>query len=372
MNGPKDIVRANNEFGVELFQKIVETESTKTTFISPLSIATVLSMVACGASSTISEQMRKVLRHDLVGSEEVVKGAFKELIDRMHSSDKDVQFLLADGIWTKDGIKDDFIEMIQKMFDGEVKKITNACDINLWCAEKTKGMIRHIMDAIPQLCQVLLINAVFFKGDWKYKFEKSATQKENFTDSSNNTTEILMMKQHRKNFKYSEEQGRYQMVELPYGESERYCSYVLLPDEGVTVCELVKSFSVTNWEAWMASLSNREGELYLPKINIAFGTHSLKQELMDLGMTDVFKDCDALPRVGSQINVGDVLHKAVLQVDEEGTMAAAVTVVNLRAMARVVSPVHPFCMRVNRPFILVIADKQDGSFLFLGKIENPS
>jgi len=371
MDGPKDLIRANNEFGLELWQKIIESEPNHTTFISPFSIATVLAMISCGANNEVCEQMRKILKHDAIGNETTVQGAFKEMMDRMKSTDKDVQLLVADGIWTKDGVKEDFIEMIEKIFSGEVKKLTSASDINVWCAEHTRGMIRHIIESIPQLCKVLLINAVFFKGSWKFKFDKSATQREDFIDSSGTTSQVLMMKQQRKDFRYGEEQGRYQLVELPYGETERYCSYVMLPCEGVSIFDLVKSFSITNWQQWMSSMMKREGTVCLPQINIAFGTHSLKKELEELGMIDVFKPSNALNRIGSDMFLSDILHKAVLEVDESGTMAAAVSVGNMRAMAFISPHIQPFCMRVNRPFIFVIADKQDGSFLFLGKIEKP-
>eukprot|EP01087_Luapelamoeba_hula_P019535 TRINITY_DN647_c0_g1_i1.p1 TRINITY_DN647_c0_g1~~TRINITY_DN647_c0_g1_i1.p1 ORF type:complete len:392 (-),score=65.83 TRINITY_DN647_c0_g1_i1:405-1580(-) len=376
------LIEAHNTFGIGLWQDLrgaAGDAAGHNVFISPFSIALALSMAAAGASTeppsgrgtSVREDMRVVLRHQQLGAEEDVLALCGALLSELNQA-TDVELIVGNSAWTSAVVKPEYVEAVSNAFRAEVRPLQSAQEINEWCATKTKGMIKKILDDLPPACVMVLVNAIYFKGIWKHKFEKNLTKDMDFTNSLGEQKKVAMMMQQRKNFLYSESAGPFQLVRLPYGESERFCSYVFLPNHGTTVDTLVSTFSLANWNSWRTSVRSEEGTLRMPRIKLEYGVRSLKAELSGQGMGEAFRqNSDSFARIAPGTWIDDVLHKAVVELDEEGTKAAAVTAVVIRARCAVVAPRHRFEMTVDRSFVFVIADSQNGHILFIGTIENP-
>jgi len=373
---------ACNGFGLELLRAVVRKEAAENNvLISPFSIATVLTMAACGANNegdnNVSEEMRQVLQQ-AQASEEEVKAYFKKMLSDVLQGDEGVQVLLANSAWTKQSprgselVSTDYKEIITRTFKAESRALTSTKAINDWCSEKTHGVIPHLIDSLPSATLFVLMSAIYFKGEWKMQFKPENTRKDQFTHSSGRTTSVDMMSMHSKEFHYYHSEGHFQMIQLDYGTTARYCATIFLPEPDQPLYDLINRMSGDDWNKWRQSaLPKQEGTLYLPRIKVDYGVTSLKNVLKEMGMKSAFEDHDAFQRIGQDIFLSDVLHKAVVELDEKGTKAAAATAaIGVRACI-VTSRAQPFEMKINRPFLFCISDKANGTLLFLGKIEHP-
>jgi len=364
--------------GFDILKQLSEEDSTHNLFISPLSLSTVLTMVACGSTerSATHEGLKTVLHQERIQDEEIEQHFEKLLLSTTADptkKDEGVQCTLAQSAWVKEGvdtrttIKEEYKNMVRRCFQAEVLPLTSAEGVNRWCAEKTRGMITEIMTRVPYETRLILVNAVYFKGTWKVSFDKELTREERFTTSQGKIN-VPMMYQKRDDFLFYEKEGLFEMIQLDYGTGDRFCATILLPNPIINAYEFLEKMNANDWTSWRNSLGCREGSLHLPRMKVRYGVKSMRGPLCNLGMGVAFSSTD-FERMGKGICLSDILHTTVIEMDEEGTTAAAVSAATMMK-ACLFTAARPFVMKVDRPFLFFISTKA-GDLLFAGCIDKP-
>jgi serine protease inhibitor len=368
------LAQAANDFGLDFFREAVAQSAGGNLFVSPLSISMALGMAWNGARAGTEAAMRQALRFGDLSPERVNQG-FLGLIALLTTMDPAVRVEIANSIWYRQGLEvlQSFIDVNVAFFQAVVRALNfddpaAADTINAWVAEKTHGLIKEIVQKpIDPMLVMFLINAVYFKGDWAYRFDKSRTQPGTFHAPDGDVT-VQMMYQEGKFRVLGGE--NFAAIDLPYGH-ELFRMTILLPDAGVQLNELVGALTPENWKEWISQLDQaptRELDVYLPRFELEWESR-LKQVLSAMGMAEAFDPALANFTgivAGGGIFISDVVHKTYVRVDEQGTEAAAVTSVEMGATS------VPEAFRVDRPFVFVIHDRHSGAILFAGKIVNPS
>lgn len=374
----KNLVESDNRFGFKLFKEISGEEKDKNIFISPLSVAMALGMTYNGADGSTQEAMQKTLELSGLTLQEINK-SYKNLIELLTNLDEKVRFQIANSIWHREmfPVEDEFIEINKTYFDAEVSGLNfsapNASNIiNEWVNQKTDGKIEKIVDApINPLTMMFLINAIYFKGIWTYEFDESQTRDDLFTLPDGSKKPCRMMSQENE-FQYFEN-DEFQAIDLPYGDGD-FRMTIFLPRLEKDVDSLIGTLNQENWNRWMNSFHKRELTLQLPKFTLEYDIE-LNDVLKGLGMEIAFNSSEAdftkmykEEEVGANLYISKVKHKTFVEVNEEGTEAAAVTSVEMTITA------VPFklLMRIDRPFIFAIRENRSGTILFIGKIVEPT
>lgn len=372
----KTLAESGNKFGLTLFREIVAEEPDTNIFISPLSVSLALGMTYNGANGETRTAIQQTLElHDLA-IEEVI-WSFKNLIDVLSNLDPKVIFEIANSIWYRNGIavKDEFLNLNQTYFNAEIDALDfnndASCDIiNNWVDEKTHGKITEILKPpIDSATIMFLINAIYFKGDWTIQFDPEYTREASFhlIDGSSNKCNMMTMQD---TLGYLEN-AYFQAVDLPYGDGD-FSMTIFLPkaDNGGDVNALASILTKTNLENWLGSFAEEEILLYMPKFEVEYGI-KLKEILTALGMGIAFTPgmADFTNIADLELYINDVRHKTYIKVDEVGTEAAAVTIVEI--MMTSTEPPTFKTMRINHPFLFVIREHSSESILFMGKITNP-
>jgi len=368
----KALVEADVKFGLKLFRDIVQAEQDRNIFISPLSVSMALGMAYNGSAGSTQEAMRNTLEYGDLSSDEI-NASFQSLIALLSQLDPQVQFQIANSIWYRLDfpVSQDFIDVNQTFFDAEVRELDFSAPeapgiINAWVNDKTHGKIKDIIDSIDPLTMLYLINAIYFKGAWVSEFDKDLTRDDHFTASDGSQIPVRMMQQENE-FQYFETND-FQAIDLPYGNG-KFSMMILLPKRQKTPDSLISDFTQENWAEWMASFSEKKGSLMFPKFKMEYEI-LLKSILTNLGMGIAFSEQANFTGIHEDggLLISEVIHKTFIEVDEEGTEAAAVTAVVVGATS--VDPTS-FTMRVDRPFVFAIREKQSNTLLFMGKIVEP-
>lgn len=374
----KNVISSTNTFGLSLFRKIHDLEKAKSEniFISPLSVSMALGMTLNGAGGATLDSMKKTLA--LSGlTDQQINESYRDILALLSSLDPTVAFQIANSIWCRAGfsVDPDFISTNQQYFNAAVSSLDfsspgAASTINAWVSEKTNNRIPDIVAApIDPATVMFLINAIYFKGAWTYIFDSTLTSGQLFTKADAETVRVSLMKQTAKYLYY--ENDRLQMVDLPYGKGD-FRMTVVLPREGSGMDGVVGLLDATTWGGWVAGLDSLKGEVYLPKFKIKYELE-MNQVLSLLGMAVAFDPNQAnFSRISPsyQLFISKVKHKSFIEVNEHGTEAAAVTVVEVGYSSY--PPIDSFVMRMDRPFLFVIRDAPSGTILFIGEIGNPA
>lgn len=368
----KELVGSSNTFGFKLFKEIVRQEADGNIFISPLSVTMALGMTLNGANGETRDSMAEALELSGMSMEEI-NDSYRSLIDLLSSLDEKVKFQIANSIWSRLGfpVEEKFIDVNETHFDAEVRELDfgdpQSVDIiNDWVNNNTEGKIKEILKDIPAEIVMLLINAIYFKGDWTAKFDPDDTEDAPFYLSDGTTTECKMMEQENTvRFLATED---FSAIELPYGDGD-FSMVILLPNQGVELDAVIDRFSNENWNMWVASFHEADLLLKIPKFELEYEIE-LNDVLKALGMGIAFNqylaDFTGINKDGN-LYIDFVKHKTYVRVDEEGTEAAAVTAVGIG----VTSGGPPKSFVVDRPFAFVIRDSHSGTLLFMGKIVEP-
>jgi len=366
-----------DRFGLKLFREVVRQEVDKNIFISPLSVSMALGMTANGAAGSTLDSMRATLElADLTEAES--NAAYQSLIELLTEADPKVRFDIANSIWYRDiwTFNADFLGRCQDYFDAVVRGLdfsdpAAADTINTWVDENTQGKIEEIVvKPIDPDIVMFLINAIYFKGTWTYEFDPENTRDDVFNLLDGSQAGCRMMEQ-RSEYPYLST-DQFQMVDLPYGDG-LFTMTIFLPRTNVHVDSLIAQFTPENWQLWISSLAPDSGDIQLPKFTLEYEL-KMNAVLKALGMGIAFGegavDFSRLIDPAGLIWIGKVKHKTFVQVDEEGTEAAAATVVTMVLSA---GGGHStgFVMRVDRPFVFVIRERTSGALLFMGKIVEP-
>lgn len=364
------LVHAEQQFGLSLFHAVREAKSNANTFVSPLSVSMALSMALNGADGATRAALEEVLEHPGLAPE-AINTAYHDRLRLLRDLDPTVTFALANAIWYREGfpVKDDFVATSQRHFDATVRALNFSRPdalgtINGWVADHTRGAIDKILDRIRSDEVLFLMNALYFKGAWTYAFDEADTREAPFTQHDGSTTSVPMMHQTAE-LPYTETE-MVQVVDLPYGDS-LYSMTILLPNEDHTVNDVASALTTERWTTWQNALAPRTVDLRLPRFTLSEET-PLNAPLKALGMDVAFQcgraDFTAMSPAGDSLCISRVKHKTFVEVNEEGTEAAAVTSVGIRVIsAPAATPVH-----VDRPFVFIIRERHSGTMLFIGAV----
>jgi serine protease inhibitor len=372
----KHLVRSDNKFGLKLFKQIISQEKDQNVFISPLSVSMALGMTYNGADGETQKAMQQTLELQGLSLKEVNE-SYQSLMELLDQLDPKVQFKIANSIWYRQGLtfQKEFIELNKTYFDALVRGLNfddsdAAGTINNWVDENTNGKIKRIVEPpISSDMVMFLINAIYFKGLWTYQFEKEKTTDEKFFLPDGSSKSCKMMIQEG-DFDYFENSD-FQIISLPYGDGD-FSMIVFLPRMERDVDSLIAQLNPDIWEKWVNSFSEKEGTIQLPRFTLEYEL-KLNDALKTLGMAIAFEpfqaDFTKLYEGPQNAYISEVKHKSFVEVDEEGTEAAAVTSVGVA-----VTSVDPeiFWMRVDRPFVFAIRENNSQTILFIGKVIDPT
>lgn len=371
------LVKANNSLGFNIFHKLQTTDDADNIFISPSSILTALAMTYNGAEGETRSAMEAALQLEGM-SRNNVNEAFADLLTILQNPDPDVELAVANSLWSREGIEfnEDFIERSREYFKAEIESLDfdnpGAAEIiNNWVKEQTRNTIEKIVEPPINPDTILfLINAIYFKGEWSEQFDPEQTREILFTLPDGSRIEHPVMMQ-KNDYRYLES-DLFQAVSLPYGQNERISMYVFLPAEDVGLDGLYKELDAETWTEWTGSFTSREGEVGLPRFKFEYET-SLNETLKALGMENAFDeniaDFSGMHPIPPRLYISEVKHKSFIDVNEEGTEAAAVTSVEVEVTSA--PETEPFRIIVDRPFFFAIADSMTGSILFMGSVTDP-
>ena len=368
----KTLIESDNKFGLKLFQVINEAQGDSNIFISPLSVAMALGMTLNGADGTTLDAMEQTLELSGLTMEEINE-SYRHLIDLLTGLDPQVQFDIANSIWYDENLDQpeaDFLTRCQEYFGALVTGLDfrspdAASTINAWVNESTNGKIEEIVkDPIQPDLLMFLINAIYFKGTWTYRFDPELTEEMSFYLADGSTTTCHMMAQ-RNIYEYRNYEDC-EVLNLPYG-CGAFMMTIILPHWGTDVNDIIAQITPENLTDWWTGLPSDSIDVYLPKFALEFSM-GLKNALTALGMGIAFIPGSAdfsnmYPSVAVWID--SVKHKTFVEVNEEGTEAAAVTSVQMGY-----GGIEGFL--ADRPFLFMIRENESGTILFIGKITDPT
>jgi len=365
---------AARRFAFALFKELAHRDGPSNLFLSPASIMMCMGMAFELASGATQREMARALEIADVESRDIdcafalLKRAFRERPDAI--------VLAANSLWCSESAEVDpeRLAPLRERYGAELNTLDSsphaaAARINRWVKDKTKGKIDGIVHQISSLTALVAVNAVYFKGFWLKPFERKATRDAPFT-SATGAKKLLPMMHQVDTFPYYEDE-RLQAVALPY--NQEMAMYVVLPANGIDPQEFQQSLSSDMWQSWRAGLEPVKGTIELPRFKAEFSV-DLRPSLKGLGMKRAFDpgaaEFGGIRAARQPFWIEEALHKAVVEVNEEGTEAAAATGFTAVFGAEP-RPPRTFRMIVDRPFFLAIYDASTGTILFMGWIGDP-
>lgn len=370
-----EIIAADNAFGLELFQKVVANDKeADNIFISPTSVALALAMTYNGAEGETKTAMENTLKKNGFTIDEI-NDSYKSLIDALVSVDPKVLLEIANSIWYRQefSVLPEFISVNQEYYDAEVSpldfNLPAAPDvINNWVADKTHEKITQIINEIPGDAVMYLINAIYFKGIWLYEFDEDYTDNDLFYLKGGTSITVPFMQQ-EVTTRYATN-ALFSMIEMPYGEGN-YNMIIMLPHEGNTAEDIVALLTPENWDGWIGALTEQNVRILLPKFKFEY-KNKLNDELDAMGMGVAFSDQADFSKINPEedLFISKVLHKSFVEVNEEGTEAAAVTAVEISLTSVEPEPDYTI-FKADRPFLFAIRENDTGAIVFIGSLQNP-
>jgi len=370
----KQVIDSANRFAFDLFKPIIaDAKGTENIMISPFSITSALSMTLNGAEGETFLAMRKTLRFEDKTLQQINE-TYLKLMTEMVPVDQRVILEIANSVWVEKRltVKEPFMTALETWYKAEARDIDvtdpDAVDmVNAWIAEKTHDKITDMLDYLDPDLAMLLINAIYFNGKWRYQFDEDDTSDEPFYVTPTSPKNVPMMHQ-TENFKVADA-GNTTIVEIPYGQGN-YTMVAVLPDGNVTTDEVAGSLTLELWQEWMDMLADNthEVELSMPRFKYEY-KRLLNNDLINLGMGIAFTEFADFSNISNQgLMINRVLHQTFIETNEEGTEAAAATVVEM------VFTSMPMTVQVNlnHPFLYFIRETSTGTILFMGRVGDPS
>ncbi len=363
---------ANNDFSFRIFRQLTGNDPHDNIFISAPSITIALDMVYNGAAGATKNAMAKILGIQDMKLEQINQ-ANRALSTTLKKTDPKVILNISNSLWGKSGIsfKPDFLDRNKKFYDAEISTLnfedpTSANTINNWVNDKTNGKITKIVEELDPSMILMLVNAIYFKGKWTLEFDKKETHEAPFYLLDSTTKTVPMMTQSDR-YLYLEDDNL-QAIRLPYGEG-KMSMYIFLPKEPLGLKDFLAGLNQETWAQMLDKFSFKEGDISLPRFKLDYSI-TLNEALEKLGLTNFFSDADFSGISKEPSFVSGVLHKTYLEVNEEGTEAAAVT--SVMVATAVANEPEPFTMIVDHPFFCAIHNEETGSILFMGEITEPN
>lgn len=366
-------IQQDNSFAFDLFKKVFHSENNANMFISPLSISMALNMTLNGAEGETRSEMESALHLQGFSSEQINEYC-RSLRNALEAVDPSTNFGIVNSIWYHNllPVEENFININKEYLNAEIKAADfsdqkTLVDINNWCASNTNGKIPEIIKQISPDAMMYLINAVYFKGIWTSRFNKSDTFYADFYKENNQAQQVHMMSQ-TSLFNYSSDENlRY--LELPYG-NKAFSMILMLPHEDKAIDDIVSTINENKWNNALSNMYPVKVNLYLPRFKVEC-EYQLEQEdiLPEMGMKQAFTDFADFSKISktTSLSISKVIHKTFVEVDEEGSEAAAVTAVEMIATS-IGGSEYVENYLVNKPFLFAIKEKSTGIIIFIGKI----
>ncbi|MFZ2147453.1 MAG: serpin family protein [Sedimentisphaerales bacterium] len=385
------VVTGNNKFALELYAKLRGKEGNL--FFSPYSISTALALTYAGARGQTEAQMARVLHFPIItkpGTElsstlipdrQQFASMFAEIIKDLNDKGKKggYELRIANALWGQKGygFLEEFLELIKTNYDGRLNEVdfirateTARKTINVWVGKQTNDKIKNLIQkgVLDSMTRLVLTNAIYFKGNWARQFKEDRTKEAPFTLIDGRKLDVEMMNQTGQ-FSYMETED-FQALELPYVDDE-LSMIILLPKEFDGLDELEKTLTVENLSKWLGVLRKLEVIVSVPRFRMT-GQFGLASVLESMGMIDAFSpDADFSGMNGKKdLFISAVIHKAYVDVNEEGTEAAAATAVTMKLTSVGPTRIPVFC--ADHPFLFLIRDNHSGSILFIGRVMKPN
>jgi serine protease inhibitor len=368
------LIESANGFAFDIFSQVLNSANeNENVMISPLSISYALSMTVNGAKGDTRDAMLEALRLKGI-SIEAINSSYKNLTRALLAVDKRVLMSIANSVWIENDftVKKSFTDILTDYYNADEKTFdindASAPDkINAWIEDNTNGLIKKMIDKLNDNTVMLLINAIYFKGKWKSQFEESKTIQMPFFKSGGNQINVPMMKQ-KTDFSVYEGNG-FILAEFPYGQGN-FVMDVILPDEQGGLSNTVASVSDESFNAWLSLMNERETDVSFPRFKYGF-KKTLKDVLTDMGMGIAFTNGADLSNITDQYDllINEVTHQTYIETNEEGTEAAAATVVDIGIVSM---PPPALVFKMDHPFIYIIRETTTNSIIFMGRVADPS
>ncbi|HQG76097.1 MAG TPA: serpin family protein [Bacteroidales bacterium] len=367
-------IQSSNEFGIGLFTRVAEEENMNL-MLSPLSASTVLTMLLNGCGENTYTQLKEMLNYPSGMTIGDINEAYKSLVGQLLKADPDVKLSLANAIFYRNGftVKPPFLAVMGNDYSATVGGLdfdspSALATINKWANDNTNGKIPKVLDEIDPDAVMFLMNALYFNGDWSYQFDKSLTQDRPFYPDGSSTINVSTMNS-EVGAKIVAGTG-FRAIEMPYGRTN-FTMVVIVPDK--TLAGFYTSFTPLAWSQLTGSLDAKPEfdkiKVYMPKFKFSYEKY-LNSQLQSMGMVDAFIPYQAnLSGISdASIFVSFVKQNTFVEVDEEGTEAAAVTTIGVNITSM---PPEPLQFVIDKSFIFAIRERTTNTLLFIGQVVNP-
>ncbi|MFZ5941566.1 MAG: serpin family protein [Bacteroidota bacterium] len=369
------VVETNNNFGLALLKQVLLNEDDPNVMISPTSVSLALGMAYNGAEDSTKRAFEELF--DYVGlTREEVNNITKELIEVLTTNSSGNLLEIANSVWYQEGfpVIQGFIDLNTTYYGAEViEQDFMAADaiekINNWVSDKTHKKITEIVDQLDPATRMILINALYFNCVWQVEFDKDETQTKAFYNEDGSKYADVEMMLTESNFKYAMT-DEFSAVELPY-KDEKFSMLLFLPAYNSSLSAFLGELNGENWTEWTAALSSAPRvQVSLPKFKFDYD-RSLAEDLQAMGLGIAFTDMADFSGISSiPLLISDVIHKTYIDVNEEGTEAAAVTAVVFETTS--VGGDETIVLEFNRPFFFAIRENSSSAIVFAGKVTQPA
>jgi len=375
------VVNANNQFALDLYSKYKSEEGN--IFFSPYSISTALAMTYEGARGKTAEEMREVFYFPEDNNERRL--GYAGLYNEINKKDKEYKLSTANSLWAQEDYQflDDYFDVVEEYYGGEITNLDfvkntekSRITINDWVEDKTNNKIKDLIPegVITKITRLVLTNAIYFKGEWVRQFNKDETREQDFRITPDNTVKVKMMSRtdDEAEFNYTENKDL-QILGLPYSGDD--LSMLILLPKNDEIEALENFLTIKQLSKWKKDLKEQRVKVFIPKFK--FETkYFMEDTLKEMGMPTAFSvaSADFSGMTGKRdLFISKVIHQAFVEVNEEGTEAAAATAVimGLTSAGPGNEPKIPV-FRADHPFVFIIQEKETGSILFMGRVSDPS
>lgn len=369
------VVNTNNAFGLDLFSEINAMVEKPNLMISPTSVGLALGMAYNGAETTTKEAFETLLNYEGLTREEI-NAISRDLILQLVTNSDGNLMEIANSIWYRDGfqVKQGFLDLNTTYYDAEVDELDFSSPsaietINHWVREKTHDKIDRIIEDLSPEAMMVLVNALYFNCTWETEFDKELTERKPFfSDNGEKYADVDMMTT-ESTFRYAQEED-FTAVELPY-QNKKFSMYLFLPSYNSTVDDLIGELDGDSWKIWMEAFQqNRDVQVTMPKFKFDY-RRSIGEDLKAMGLGIAFTNQADFSGISDiDLLISEVIHKTYIDVNEEGTEAAAVTGIVFETTSVGGDP-GPLVITLDRPFLFAITEKASNSIVFVGKVTEP-
>ena len=367
-----EFVEKGHDFSLEFIDRINDVEK-KDFIVSPLSMQFLLGMILNGAQGATADEICDVLGYG-AGEIEDVNQFCQSMLEQLPKLDKQTTLSIANAIFVDEGwpLLDSYKSTVGKAYNAKLSNLdfskgaASAKVINRWCSDQTHGMIDKVLETTDPAMLCYLLNALYFKSQWKEKFNKSNTAEETFTDEAGNKSTVKMMKQNE-SFSY-QHNDVFKIVRMPYGNGA-FSMVALLPQEGKTIADALDEIKESGWRETLLSMVHCDVDLWLPRFETKYHIN-LNDILSDMGMPTSFTNsADFKAMSDYALKLSFVQQDAVIKVDEEGTEAAAISMAGMMKDAAA-APGERVVFHADHPFLYFITEASTGAILFAGRYSN--